>query len=164
MATYSDINFNSADYDLFRPTYPSEFYAQILAYHTGGIEKYLDVGCGPGLSTFPLAENFGYTLGTDVSQKMCSEAEQIMQAKAERGKTVTNTHFKQSPSEDLTGIGVTDSSIDLVTAAECVHWFDSEKWLVEMSRLLKSGGTLAYWGYIEPVFLAHAGNSQGKTG
>lgn len=40
-----------------------------------------------------------------------------------------------------------DESVDLVAAGQAAHWFDHGKTYKELHRILKPGGTVAYWGY-----------------
>ena len=40
-----------------------------------------------------------------------------------------------------------DRSVDLITAAQAVHWFDLDRFYAEVRRVLKSGGILAVWCY-----------------
>jgi ubiquinone/menaquinone biosynthesis C-methylase UbiE len=42
---------------------------------------------------------------------------------------------------------VTEGSVDLVVAAQAAHWFDYQKLWPEMNRVVRKGGTLAFWGY-----------------
>jgi len=44
-------------------------------------------------------------------------------------------------------IGDGDGSVDLVIAAEAVHWFDCERWLEGVGKMLRPGGTLALIQY-----------------
>lgn len=44
-------------------------------------------------------------------------------------------------------INVADASVDLLTTAQAAHWFDLEKFYVELKRILRPGGVVAIWGY-----------------
>jgi len=56
--------------------------------------------------------------------------------------------FKQGNADNLSGV-IDDSSVDLVIAAQACHWFDYDKVWGEMSRILRPGGSLAFWVYGE---------------
>jgi ubiquinone/menaquinone biosynthesis C-methylase UbiE len=48
--------------------------------------------------------------------------------------------------------GLEGSSVDLVTVASAIHWFDLKRFYAEVRRVVKSGGTIAAWTYYTPVF------------
>ena len=43
--------------------------------------------------------------------------------------------------------GLESASVDLITVAQALHWFDVEAFFAEASRVLKRGGVLAFWIY-----------------
>lgn len=145
MSAFSDANFKASDYNSFRPTYSSQLYDSILEYHTGKHQLAVDIGCGSGQASYPLTKYFEKVIGTDLSQTMVDSANGRIDAEYQ-GKI----EFKQSPAESLPFLE--DNSVDLVTAAQCIHWFDHDKFFKEIDRILKPGGTIAFWGYADPVF------------
>lgn len=44
------------------------------------------------------------------------------------------------------------NSIDMITVAEGAHWFDLNKFYSNAWRALKPNGTLAIWGYCDPIY------------
>lgn len=64
-----------------------------------------------------------------------------------------NVTFRSGKSESLDFLG--DGSVDMVVAGQAAHWFDYATLWPEMQRVLRPGGTLAFWGYDIPVFPAH---------
>jgi hypothetical protein len=46
--------------------------------------------------------------------------------------------------------GVRSSIVDLVTAAQALHWFDRDAFFREAKRVLVSGGVIAVWCYTLP--------------
>ncbi|CCH43098.1 Ubiquinone/menaquinone biosynthesis methyltransferase [Wickerhamomyces ciferrii] len=145
MSAYSDTTFRANDYNSFRPTYSNDVFKFINQYHTGGHDLAVDLGCGPGQASYPLTEYFKKVIGTDLSQTMINAANG-KRTDEYKGKI----EFRQSPGESLSFLE--DNSVDLFTAAQCVHWFDHDNFFKEINRVLKPGGTLAYWGYVDPVF------------
>lgn len=145
MSAFSDKNFKANDYNSFRPTYSSQLFDSIAEYHTGKGQLAVDIGCGSGQASYPLTKYFEKVIGTDLSQTMVDAANGRIKAE-DQGKI----EFKQSPGESLEFLK--DNSVDLVTAAQCIHWFDHDKFFKEIDRILKPGGTLAFWGYADPVF------------
>eukprot|EP01018_Ginkgo_biloba_P035005 Gb_11147 [translate_table: standard] len=54
--------------------------------------------------------------------------------------------------EELESIIGPEGSVDLVTVAQAVHWFDLEAFYTQVKRALrKPGGVIAVWCYTEPV-------------
>ena len=43
--------------------------------------------------------------------------------------------------------GINTDSVDLITVAQALHWFDIERFFAEACRVLKPGGVLAVWSY-----------------
>lgn len=52
--------------------------------------------------------------------------------------------------------GLPDRSVDLVTAAQALHWFDIDAFFQEARRVLAPGGAIAVWGYGDPIMDAPA--------
>ncbi|MEL7363682.1 MAG: class I SAM-dependent methyltransferase, partial [Bacteroidota bacterium] len=68
-----------------------------------------------------------------------ASAEQIAQAQAHKRVT-----YRVAPAE---ASGLADNSVDLVTVAQALHWFDRPAFFAEARRVLRSGGVLAAWTY-----------------
>jgi ubiquinone/menaquinone biosynthesis C-methylase UbiE len=64
-----------------------------------------------------------------------------------------NVEFREASAEDLSFIP--DGSLDIVVAGQAAHWFDYSKVWPELSRKLRRGGTVAFWGYKDNVFVEH---------
>jgi SAM-dependent methyltransferase len=47
--------------------------------------------------------------------------------------------------------GLADQSVDLVTVAQALHWFDPNSFFAEANRVLAPDGAIAVWGYGDPV-------------
>jgi SAM-dependent methyltransferase len=60
---------------------------------------------------------------------------------AERNAAVT---YVAMPAER---VALIDQSIDLVTVAQALHWFDLSRFFAEVNRVLRPGGALAVWSY-----------------
>ncbi|KAJ3343850.1 hypothetical protein HDU93_005133 [Gonapodya sp. JEL0774] len=71
--------------------------------------------------------------GVDPSTKMLESA-----------KIAPNITYKLGSEHD---IPVPEGSVDLVAAAQCAHWFDTEAFISEVRRVLRPHGTIALWGY-----------------
>ncbi|GCC36908.1 putative methyltransferase DDB_G0268948 isoform X1 [Chiloscyllium punctatum] len=99
----------------------------------------VDIGCGSGQSTRGLASYFEKVVGIDVSEAQIEEAKKV--------DGPDNVSYRQGLAEEL---GFEDSSVDLITAAAAAHWFDLEKFMKEVDRVLKPKGCLALYCYRVP--------------
>lgn len=115
-----------------RPTYPAELFAW-LAGQCAGHELAWDVGTGSGQAARDLARHFAQVLASDAS------AEQIAQAPAQPGIA-----FRLAPAE---ASGLPERSVDLISVAQALHWFDLDAFYAEARRVLKPGGLIAAWTY-----------------
>ncbi|XP_075140509.1 putative methyltransferase DDB_G0268948 [Leptodactylus fuscus] len=96
------------------------------------LEMAVDVGCGSGRYTLPLAPHFKKVLGIDHSESQINLAKQCNSA--------GNVSYMVAPAEKLP---LEDASVDLVTAALAAHWFTVDKFTHEAVRVLKTRGCLA---------------------
>ncbi|KAL1585064.1 hypothetical protein WHR41_06471 [Cladosporium halotolerans] len=147
MATFAKSTFSAASYAAFRPSYPQSLYNAILAYHHGPKNFCLDLGCGTGIMTRELSKHFTRGLGTDPSPGMITQANQNSPS-----SQYANLTFARGSAE--TGSShLAPSSVDAVVAAQAAHWFDYAALWPEMSRIVRPGGTLAFFGYKDHVFV-----------
>ncbi|PVH16664.1 uncharacterized protein CXQ87_004960 [Candidozyma duobushaemuli] len=152
MTTYQDQDFDAKGYNAARPTYPDTFYDHLVEHHKshgGALDLALDVGCGPGFVAFKLLNYFKQVIGTDFSPAMIGHC-----TKDPRVEFSDKIRFYAAPAEQAPE-EIQPHSVDLITAAEACHWFDHPKFFAESARILKSGGTLAYWFYFDPVFVGN---------
>jgi SAM-dependent methyltransferase len=126
------------EYANFRPGYPPELFAW-LARHCQQRCAAWDCGCGSGQASVALAGHFDHVFATDVSP------EQIAAARLH-----TRVSYAVAPAECS---GLPDVSVDLVTVAQALHWFDVPAFYREVRRVARSGALLAVWTYPRPVFV-----------
>lgn len=122
----------AAGYASFRPVYPDALY-DFLARQAPGRALAWDCATGSGQAALGLAAYFERVHATDAS------AEQI--ANAHRHQRV---HYAVEPAE---ASGLAAGSVDLVTVAQALHWFDLTRFHQEVDRVLRPGGVLAVWTY-----------------
>lgn len=115
----------------FRPRYPAALF-DYLATQVPRDAQVWDCAAGNGQASHDLAARFRHVIATDASK------EQI--ASANPG---ANLEFRVAPADQS---GLTDSSVDLITVAQALHWFDMN-FFAEAERVLKPGGVLAAWAY-----------------
>lgn len=92
-----------------------------------------DCACGSGQASLAIAEHFDAVFATDAS------AQQVAAAAAH-----PRIEYRVAPAEQ-SGLG--PLSVDLVTVAQSLHWFDVHRFYAEVDRVLKKDGVLAVWTY-----------------
>jgi SAM-dependent methyltransferase len=130
------------DYARSRPTYPLEL-VQVLAELCDGRGHAVDVGCGTGQLSGPLAAIFEKVTAIDPSNS------QIANTKAH-----PRIEYRVGTAEK---IDLPDHSADLVVAAQAAHWFDLDRFYAEACRILRARGTLALVTYGVPTLDGPAG-------
>lgn len=135
MAQFKDhFSAHAAHYREARPHYPTGLFSLLAALAPGHAMAW-DAGCGNGQASVALAQHFDRVYASDPS------AAQI--ASAERHSKV---NYAVSPAEQC---GLADASVDLVTVAQALHWFDVSRFHGEVRRVLRPGGLIAEWCYAE---------------
>lgn len=124
----------SEDYAKFRDIYPEEFYKKLV---DRGLcvkgQKILDLGTGTGVLPRNMYRFGGEWIGTDISP------EQIEQAKIMSEAAGMDIKYFAVPTEKL---DFPDESFHVITACQCFWYFDHEKVMPKLARLLKPGGKL----------------------
>lgn len=118
----------------------------MLAYHNGPKSTCVDLGCGHGVVAKYLSASCDQVVGTDPSDGMIEQA-RISSSKEEH----PNITYRKSSAESLPFLD--NESVDLVVAGQAAHWFDTNHLWPEMKRIMRKGGTLAFWGYKDHVFV-----------
>lgn len=132
--TVVDWGSTSADYSAYRPNYPDRFF-QLLASFGVGLQgqHILDLGTGVGFLALKFAQQGAAATGVDVSDSQIKEARL-------RGEALgLAADFRVAPAEDT---GLPAASWDVVTASQAWHYFDTERVIAEVKRLLKPDGLL----------------------
>ena len=135
----------ACEYSLFRPGYPPELF-EWLARAVPARDAVWDCGCGSGQASVALAAHFSQVFATD------SAAEQIAAARPH-----PRVSYSVAPAEHS---GLAAASVDLVTVAQALHWFDVEAFYAEARRVARPGAVLAVWTYPRPEFVDAGLDSQ----
>jgi SAM-dependent methyltransferase len=123
---------HAAAYAQARPTYPITLFAWLSAQSLRRARAW-DAGCGNGQASVALAHHFDAVFASDPS------ATQI--AAATPHPRVT---YAVEPAE---ACSLPDASVDLVTVAQALHWFDPDRFHAEVARVLRPEGLVAAWSY-----------------
>ncbi|KAG7195007.1 uncharacterized protein KQ657_004119 [Scheffersomyces spartinae] len=163
MAQFSDSSYNTKLYASYRPEYPQSFYkilTEALEPKNIPVNRVIDLGCGTGVATYPLLELGKEVIGLDLSQGMIDTANKLKQERLLKAgiSDASRITFIQGRAEDFRD---QPESFDLITCAECLHWFtDYESFFRETYKLLTPGGLLAYWYYIDPLIMDYTGSDK----
>jgi SAM-dependent methyltransferase len=122
----------AAQYAAFRPTYPPVLF-DYLAQLCGQRRKVWDCACGTGQASVALAHHFESVIATDASPQQVSAA-----------TPHSHVTYRVAKAENS---GIDSQSVDLVTVAQALHWFDLDSFYAEVKRVLVPSGVMAAWTY-----------------
>jgi ubiquinone/menaquinone biosynthesis C-methylase UbiE len=129
-------------YDRYRIGYSRELFDVLDQCGIRRGTRVLDVGCGTGLSAQPLAMRGVQITALDPSAEMLTLAERNIPT-----ATFVRGHVEELP--------FPDRGFDAAICAQAFHWFDAERALAELMRVVKPGGPIAIWwkalGTDEPI-------------
>jgi trans-aconitate methyltransferase len=136
--SYDDTLFAGAAewYAKYRTPYPDALIDEIVAhFKLDGTGRLLDLGCGPGTLTLPLAPHFLDVVAVDLQTEMIEEA---------RKSGAPNVEWHVMRAEDVpSGFG----RFDLVTCGSSFHWMDRDFVLARIrDEFLVPGGGVAFAG------------------
>lgn len=130
---------NSKEYASSRPRYPRSLFEFLV-----GLVRHRnlawDCATGNGQAAVVLSEYFEQVIVSDASK------EQIENAESRK-----NIRYEVFPAERTS---IADSSVDLISIAQAIHWFDLDDFYKEAKRVLTKGandggcgGVIAAWAY-----------------
>ena len=123
---------HASDYAQFRPDYPPALF-DFLASVVPARRRAWDCATGNGQAAVPLAGRFEAVVATDAS------ARQVEEAKRHPRVLYAVAGAEAAP--------LATGSVDLVTVAQALHWFDRPRFWLEADRVLVAGGVVAVWYY-----------------
>ncbi len=122
----------AASYASHRPHYSREL-AQWLAGLAPRKGLAWDAGCGSGQLSTLLGDEFEKVIATDASR-----------AQIEQAEPHPHVEYRVEPAENST---LADSSVDLISVAQAVHWMNLDAFYAEARRVARPGAALALTAY-----------------
>ncbi|MEO7308238.1 MAG: class I SAM-dependent methyltransferase [Ferruginibacter sp.] len=119
-------------YAQFRPNYPVELVEYIVSF-VKERELAWDCGTGNGQSAKLLSHYFRKVFATDISKKQLENAHRE-----------PNIFYAEEPAEKTS---LAARSVDLITVAQAIHWFNFQSFYAEVNRVAKPGAVIAVWVY-----------------
>jgi SAM-dependent methyltransferase len=137
MADFADhFSGAAAEYARFRPRYPAALFSYLASLVSKEALAW-DCATGSGQAAVALAGHLSRVVATDAS------AEQIAHAEPH-----PRVEYRVATAERS---GLEAASVELVTVAQALHWFDLPAFYTETARVLRPGGVLAAWCYGQMV-------------
>jgi ubiquinone/menaquinone biosynthesis C-methylase UbiE len=138
--------------DLFKGT--AYYYARFRSNIPQSVIKYLekrfnldgngillDIGCGTGQLTYPLANKFENVIAVDPDEEMLNEAKHLNNYS--KYKHIKNIKWRK---EDANHISGSNNKYKLVTFCRAFHWVEQYTVLEKLKKLLTDGGGVAIIG------------------
>ncbi|XP_057720943.1 uncharacterized protein LOC130935274 [Arachis stenosperma] len=117
------------EYAKARPSYPTELF-QFIASKTPSHELAWDVGTGSGQAAKHLAAIYKNVIGTDTSEKQLEFAIKLPNVKYQHTPPIMSM-------EEVEQKVAAQGSVDLVTIAQSLHWFDLPSFYKQVNWVLK---------------------------
>lgn len=132
MTYINHFNQGSDKYIRFRPDYPEALFTYLLSLLNKTAQVW-DCGTGNGQAAVSLAKQFKRILATDINLQPL-----------EMASHKSNVHYICCSAEKTPFL---DHTIDLVTVAQALHWFNLENFYKEVRRVAKPSSIIAAWCY-----------------
>ena len=122
------------EYERGRPGWPADAVAALLERF--GARSVLDLGAGTGKLTAVLAELAGEVVAVEPLDAM----RRVLSTRLPEVRALAGT---------AEAIPLPDASVDAAFVGEAFHWFDLERAVGELARVLRAGGGLALlWNHV----------------
>jgi SAM-dependent methyltransferase len=122
------------DYAAHRAGFPESFFDRLLPFGIGlPGQDIVDMGTGTGTLARGFARRGCAVTGIDL------DAEMLVQAGIMAEQEGVTVDFKQGTAE---ATRLEDNCCDVVSAGQCWHWFDPNRAIPEILRILRPGGLL----------------------
>lgn len=129
-------------YARYRRGYPDALFALVRErFGLDGAGRLLDLGCGTGQLTLPLARHVAAAVGMDPEPEMLAEA-----AAAADAAGIRNVTWVRGGSTDLATLAPRLGTFRLVTIGSALHWMDQDATLRALAEIVEPGGGLVIAG------------------
>ena len=122
------------EYARVRPTYPEALFDHLEGLAPAHTLAW-DVGAGSGQASRSLEQRFAKVVATDTSLRQLAGL-------SANGATRAFPVAAAAEAAPIRG-----GTVDLVTVAAAIHWFDRPRFFAEVRRVAKPGAILAAWSY-----------------
>lgn len=128
-----DFGKTAREYAKYRNIYPKELYDKLYSLGVGHKgEKWLDIGTGTGVLPLNMYKFGADITGIDISAEQIEAAKELINE-----RKIENIKLIVSPAENN---GFADNAFDCITAAQCFWYFDRNKIIDEIKRIIKPNG------------------------
>lgn len=124
-----------------RPHYPDALFAWVAAQAPARGCAW-DAGCGNGQASVALARHFERVIATDPSEKQIGNA--VADPRVEYRNEPRSFSARDGSAYHTS---IADHSVDAITVAQALHWFDLPAFVTEARRVAKPGALFAAWCY-----------------
>jgi SAM-dependent methyltransferase len=143
-------------YASFRHPYPEEIFRQLRgAFALGRADTVLDLGCGTGLTTRPMAAHVGAVIGMDPEADMLRIARDTALAEG-TGEGADTISWVLGADTDVPALGAAlggRAVLSLVTVGQALYMMDQPTLLRALRPLLRPGGGIAVLANGSPLWL-----------
>ena len=132
MRGFDHFSKQAKEYSQYRPNYPNELYKFLLSC-VKERNTVWDCATGNGQAAIALSEYFDKVIATDLSLSQLKHAVEK-----------SNINYYESVAESTP---IKSDSINLITIAQALHWFNFNDFYKEVYRVGKTDGIIAAWCY-----------------
>jgi SAM-dependent methyltransferase len=146
-------------YRRYRHGYPAAVFDILTdAFRLGGGDVAVDLGCGTGQLTLPLARRLRAVAGIDPEPAMLGEARA-----AARDAGLSNVTWLLGADADVPALGTLlgNSAVAVVTVGQALHWMRPPELFASAMELVRPGGGLAVVTNGTPLWLQDSEWSRG---
>lgn len=138
-------------YQRFRRGYPTPVVdALAAALHLDNADVVLDLGCGTGQLTLPIAERVRAVIGMDPELDMLDRARDVA-----RERQTANVAWVLGSDTDVPAVGAAlgPGSLGAVTIGQALHWMNPDTLFTSLVPYLRPGGAVAVVTNGSPAWL-----------